>query len=52
MDGVLVPKVSRAADLDAVAEAVPGADLWAMMETAAGMLNAAEIAAHPRLRAW
>ena len=50
IDAVLVPKVSRAADLDAVAALVPGADLWAMMETAAGMLNAAEIAAHPRLR--
>jgi len=50
IDAILVPKVSRAADLDAVAALVPGADLWAMMETAAGMLNAAEIAAHPRLR--
>lgn len=50
VDAVLVPKVSRAADLDPVAEAVPGADLWAMMETAAGMLDAASIAAHPRLR--
>ncbi len=49
VDAVLIPKVNRAADLDAVAAAVPGADLWAMMETAAGMLNAAEIAAHPRL---
>ncbi len=37
VDAVLVPKVNRAADLDAVAEAVPGPDLWAMMETAAGM---------------
>lgn len=50
IDAVLVPKVNRAADLDAVAEAVPGADLWAMMESAAGMLHAAEIAAHPRLK--
>lgn len=50
VDAILVPKVNRAADLDAVAELVPGADLWAMMETAAGMLNAAEIAAHPRLK--
>jgi (3S)-malyl-CoA thioesterase len=46
----LVPKVNRAADLEAVAAAVPGADLWAMMETALGMLNAGEIAGHPRLR--
>jgi (3S)-malyl-CoA thioesterase len=50
VDAILIPKVSRAADLDAVAAAVPGADLWAMMETAQGMLNAAEIAAHPKLR--
>ncbi|MCB6178517.1 CoA ester lyase [Rhodobacter sp. Har01] len=50
VDAVLVPKVNRAADLDAVAAAVPGTDLWAMMESAAGMLNAAEIAAHPQLK--
>jgi (3S)-malyl-CoA thioesterase len=50
IDALLIPKVNRAADLDAVAALVPGADLWAMMETALGMLNAAEIAAHPRLR--
>jgi (3S)-malyl-CoA thioesterase len=49
VDAVLIPKVNGAADLQAVVEMVPGADLWAMMETAAGMLNAAEIAAHPRL---
>ena len=50
IDAVLIPKVNRAADLDAVAEAVPGADLWAMMETGLGMLNAGEIAAHRRLK--
>lgn len=50
VDAILIPKVNRAADLDAVAALVPGADLWAMMETALGMLNAAEIAAHPRLK--
>jgi (3S)-malyl-CoA thioesterase len=49
-DALLVPKVNGPGDLDAVAALVPGVDLWAMMETAAGMLNAAEIAAHPRLR--
>ncbi|WJS83512.1 CoA ester lyase [Paracoccus sp. TOH] len=49
-DAVLVPKVSRGADLDRVAALVPDTPLWAMMETAAGMLNAAEIAAHPRLQ--
>ena len=50
VEAILVPKVSRAADLDAVAKAAPGKPLWAMMETALGMLNAAEIAAHPALQ--
>lgn len=50
-DAVLIPKVSRAADLDRVADLVPDAPLWAMMETAEGMLNAHEIALHPRLQA-
>ncbi|SIQ24257.1 (3S)-malyl-CoA thioesterase [Paracoccus thiocyanatus] len=49
-DAVLVPKVSRGADLDRVAALVPDTPLWAMMETAEGMLNAAEIAGHPRLQ--
>ena len=48
-DAVLIPKVSSPADLDAVAAITGDAPLWAMMETAAGMLNAAAIAAHPRL---
>lgn len=50
IDAILIPKVNRAADLDAVAEVAPGVPLWAMMETCAGMLNAAEIATHPRLK--
>ncbi len=49
IDALLIPKVSSTADLQAVAERVPSLPLWAMMETARGMLNAAEIAAHPRL---
>ncbi len=49
-DAVLIPKVSTPADLDAVAAIVPETPLWAMMETALGMLNAAAIAAHPRLQ--
>ncbi|MEI4484916.1 CoA ester lyase [Frigidibacter sp. MR17.14] len=49
VDAILVPKVNGPADLDAVAALVPGVALWAMMETAEGMLNAAAIAAHPRL---
>ncbi|SEH80580.1 HpcH/HpaI aldolase/citrate lyase family protein [Paracoccus alkenifer] len=49
-DAVLVPKVSRPEDLDAVAAITGDLPLWAMMETALGMLNAAAIAAHPRLQ--
>lgn len=50
IDAILIPKVNSPADLDAVAALVPGADLWAMMETCLGMLNAAQIAGHPRLK--
>ena len=49
VDAVLVPKVDNAAGLDRVAALVPDRPLWAMMETPLGMLNAAAIAAHPRL---
>ncbi|WP_347140214.1 CoA ester lyase [Paracoccus sp. SSK6] len=48
-DAVLIPKVDGPADLDRVAALVPDTPLWAMMETPLGMLNAAAIAAHPRL---
>lgn len=48
-DAVLLPKVNAAADLDALADHVPGMRIWAMMETPLGILNAAEIAAHPQL---
>ena len=48
-DAILVPKVSQPIDLDAVAALAGQKPLWAMMETALGMLNAAAIAAHPRL---
>lgn len=48
-DAVLVPKVNGPADLDAVAAVVPGTPLWAMLETAAGVLNTAAIAGHSRL---
>ena len=48
-DAVLIPKVDSAADLDRVAALIPDTPLWAMMETPLGMLNAAQIAAHPRL---
>ena len=49
VDAVLLPKVGSAADLDALAEITGDLPVWAMMETPRGMLNAAEIAAHPRL---
>lgn len=48
VDAVLLPKVNGPADLEAVAGKVT-APLWAMLETAKGCLNAASIAAHPRL---
>ena len=48
VDAVLVPKVDRAESLDRVA-ALTRLPLWAMMETPLGILNAASIAAHPRL---
>ena len=49
VDALLIPKVNGPADLNAAARLAPGKPLWAMMETAAGMLNAAPIAAHPAL---
>ncbi len=48
-DGLLLPKVNAPADLDAAHRLAPSKPLWAMMETAKGMLNAAHIAAHPAL---
>lgn len=47
-DGVVVPKVDGPADLDAVA-ARTARPLWAMIETARGVLAANETCAHPRL---
>jgi (3S)-malyl-CoA thioesterase len=49
IDALLVPKVNGPANLDAVASLAAKAPIWAMMETPAAMLNAASIAAHPRL---
>lgn len=48
-DAVLVPKVDSAADVDAIAALIPDLPIWAMMETPQGILNAASIAAHPRM---
>ncbi|SMC63061.1 HpcH/HpaI aldolase/citrate lyase family protein [Primorskyibacter flagellatus] len=47
-DAVLLPKVETTEQLDALA-ALTDKPLWAMMETPKGMLNAAAIAAHPKL---
>lgn len=52
IDAILMPKVDSAAQLDELAALIPDVDLWAMMETPLGMLNAAEIAARPRLKGF
>ncbi|WP_208348545.1 HpcH/HpaI aldolase/citrate lyase family protein [Pseudaestuariivita rosea] len=52
-DAVLLPKVNSAADVQALADLLPaGKPIWAMMETPLGVLNAAEIAAHPQLQGF
>ena len=48
-DAVLLPKVNTPGDVDALAAITGDMDIWAMMETPRGMLNAPEIAAHPKL---
>lgn len=48
-DAVLLPKVGSPDDLDELAKVTGDLPIWAMMETPRGMLNAAAIAAHPRL---
>lgn len=50
IDAVLVPKVGSYADLEAVAAITGDLPLWAMMETAVCMLNAADVARHPKLQ--
>ncbi len=51
-DAILLPKVESAADVDGLAEMVNDIDLWAMIETPAGVIHASEIAAHPRLKGF
>ena len=48
-DAILLPKVNGPDDVDALAALVPDLPIWAMMETPQGILNAASIAAHPRI---
>ena len=47
-DAVLLPKVGSMSDVDALAELTP-LPIWAMIESPQGILNADEIAAHPRV---
>ena len=49
-DAILLPKVNGPGDLDALAQITGDTPIWAMMETPLGMLNAAQIAAHPKLQ--
>ena len=48
-DGILLPKVNSALDIETLADMMSDAPIWAMMETTSGVMNAREIAAHPRL---
>ncbi|MDX8351768.1 CoA ester lyase [Cognatiyoonia sp. IB215182] len=48
-DAILLPKVNGTEDVDALAALVPDKPIWAMMETPQGILNAAQIANHPRI---
>lgn len=49
IDGLLVPKVNGVAEVQAIADLAPGLPVWAMMETARGVMNAGAIADHPAM---
>ncbi len=49
-DAVLLPKVDGPEQLDALSKLTGMLDIWAMMETPRGLLNAPAIAAHPLLK--
>lgn len=51
-EAILVPKVGSREDLDRIAEVSGDMALWAMMETPAGIQNAADIAAHPLIEGF
>lgn len=51
-DAVLLPKVNGTADIDAIAALVPNKPVWAMMETPLAVINAAAIAAHPKVEGF
>lgn len=49
-DAFLLPKVDNALDIKPLTDLLgPDMPVWAMMETPRGMINAMEIAAHPRV---
>ncbi|MFT4620881.1 MAG: (3S)-malyl-CoA thioesterase [Dinoroseobacter sp.] len=48
-DAVLLPKVDGPTQVDALAAITGDLPIWAMMETPRGILNAATIAAHPKM---
>lgn len=48
-DGVLIPKVDNASEIDRVTAITGDIPVWAMIETPFGVMNAGEIAAHSRL---
>jgi (3S)-malyl-CoA thioesterase len=49
-DAILLPKVNAACDIDVLGDVIgPDLPIWAMMETPLSILNAQEIAAHPRV---
>jgi (3S)-malyl-CoA thioesterase len=50
VDAVLLPKVASPEDVESLAAITGDLDIWAMMETPRGMLNAPAIATHPRLK--
>ncbi|MFK7882000.1 HpcH/HpaI aldolase/citrate lyase family protein [Roseobacter sp.] len=51
VDAVLLPKVNRPEDLEALEKITGDMPIWVMMESPMGMLAAAEIAALPRCQA-
>ncbi|PIE11683.1 MAG: CoA ester lyase [Rhodobacterales bacterium] len=51
-DAVLLPKVNGPEDIDALAAITGDLPVWCMMETPLGVLNAAAIAAHPKVEGF
>ena len=51
-DAVLLPKVNSPADIDALAAITGDLPIWCMMETPLGVINAAAIAAHPKVEGF